>query len=685
MRPMGSVTIHPLISSSLIISSMLYWLPVTPTASAEQLITLGQERAQAQTSDSSLKSKSSIKSKIGQPAPTRKSHKLIKKSQTPTASLVEVPASSPTSTEKTGSQSLTATPMAKSTDSTLLAPTSTTTSSSTVTSTSLLGAVSPSLSQTSLTPTASVSTGVAATGSTTSRGGSAGGKSLQRLSDALPGLTQILAPAPTTPTISRTPATLAFSAVQNGTSPASQTVTISNIGTGTLSWTATPSVAWLTLNGSSTASGTNSGSFSAGVNASGLSVGTYNGSIAIAASGATNTPQAIAVSLTVTTAPTPTIGLSTSTVSFTGIQGGSNPPSQNLTITNTGAGTLSWTMAESAPWLTLSALSGTGNGTVALSVNTAGMTAGSYSTPITVNGTGATNTPQTVVVNLTISAPQIPTISLSPASLSFNATQGGSNPAGQPVTITNSGTGTLSWAVSTTASWLSLSPLSGTAPSSFTVTTNIAGLAAGTYSSTITVTGTGATNTPQSIPVTLTIAAAPSTTLTVSPTNLTFTATQGAANPANQSFTVTSNTSWTVTTNGSWLSVGSTSGSNNGTVTVSVNTATATVGTNTGTITITGNGITRTITVTLSLSSAGSSSAVLTWNASTSTDVATYRIYQSNTSGVYGAPIATVPAGTLTFTAGALQVGSTYYFVVTAVDSFNNESQRSNEVTKSIF
>src|SRR5512143_862119 len=61
------------------------------------------------------------------------------------------------------------------------------------------------------------------------------------------------------------------------------------------------------------------------------------------------------------------------------------------------------------------------------------------------------------------------TISVSPTGLAFSATQGGSNPAAQTVSISNSGTGTLDCSVSTTAGWLSLSPVSGTAPASFTV------------------------------------------------------------------------------------------------------------------------------------------------------------------------------------------------------------------------
>jgi fibronectin type 3 domain-containing protein len=75
----------------------------------------------------------------------------------------------------------------------------------------------------------------------------------------------------------------------------------------------------------------------------------------------------------------------------------------------------------------------------------------------------------------------------------------------------------------------------------------------------------------------------------------------------------------------------------------------------------------------------------LTWTPNTDSDLASYRVYQSTTQGVYGAPIATVPAGTASHTATGLQVGNTYYFRITAVDSASNESQPSNEVNKSIF
>jgi hypothetical protein len=110
-----------------------------------------------------------------------------------------------------------------------------------------------------------------------------------------------------------------------------------------------------------------------------------------------------------------------------------------------------------------------------------------------------------VIYNATAGAPASPTIGASPASFSFTATAGGANPANQTLNITNTGGGTLNWTASDNATWLSVSPVSGTAPSSVAVSVNISGLAAGTYNGSITISATGATNTPVTVPVTLTV------------------------------------------------------------------------------------------------------------------------------------------------------------------------------------
>ncbi|HKQ72361.1 MAG TPA: S8 family serine peptidase [Blastocatellia bacterium] len=110
-----------------------------------------------------------------------------------------------------------------------------------------------------------------------------------------------------------------------------------------------------------------------------------------------------------------------------------------------------------------------------------------------------------VIYNGTSAPPTQPTIGVSPASLSFTATAGGSNPANQTISVTNTGGGTLNFTASDDAPWLTVSPASGTAPSTLTASVDITGLAAGTFNGTITISATGATNSPVSVPVTLTV------------------------------------------------------------------------------------------------------------------------------------------------------------------------------------
>jgi subtilase family protein/BACON domain-containing protein len=110
-----------------------------------------------------------------------------------------------------------------------------------------------------------------------------------------------------------------------------------------------------------------------------------------------------------------------------------------------------------------------------------------------------------VIYNATAGGSATPTIGVNPTSLSFTATAGGSNPANQTVSITNTGAGTLNFTASENGSWLTISPTSGTAPSTLTASVNTSGLAAGTYNATITISSTGATNSPVSVPVTLTV------------------------------------------------------------------------------------------------------------------------------------------------------------------------------------
>ena len=63
----------------------------------------------------------------------------------------------------------------------------------------------------------------------------------------------------------------------------------------------------------------------------------------------------------------------------------------------------------------------------------------------------------------------------------------------------------MDWTASESASWLSVSPASGTNGGTVTVTPSITGLGAGTYTTDVTVASAGATGSPKTVAVTFTV------------------------------------------------------------------------------------------------------------------------------------------------------------------------------------
>lgn len=73
-------------------------------------------------------------------------------------------------------------------------------------------------------------------------------------------------------------------------------------------------------------------------------------------------------------------------------------------------------------------------------------------------------------------------------------------------------------------------------------------------------------------------------------------------------------------------------------------------------------------------------SVTLSWNASTSSSITGYRVYRSTVSGSDFSPL-TSAISALSYTDSTVADGTTYYYVVTAVDSAGVESPYSNQVT----
>jgi hypothetical protein len=101
------------------------------------------------------------------------------------------------------------------------------------------------------------------------------------------------------------------------------------------------------------------------------------------------------------------LGVSPSSLTYSCVSGGSNPASQTVAVSATNGTLDNWSATKIQSWLTLSPSSGSAAGNITASVNCAGQSAGAFADTITVASTtsGIANSPQTVSVVLTVSAP----------------------------------------------------------------------------------------------------------------------------------------------------------------------------------------------------------------------------------------------------------------------------------------
>jgi uncharacterized protein (TIGR03437 family) len=389
------------------------------------------------------------------------------------------------------------------------------------------------------------------------------------------------------PLLTTNPASLAFSYTVGGTVPGSQMVTVGSNGTsqftGVSAVTSTP---WLSVSQSGTTTPLTLTVSLVSAQLSGLPVGLNNGTITITAAGAGNSPLKYTVALTVLAQPT--LSVSPSSFTFNGTVGGANPANQTLNV-NGANGTIGFTAVanSSGTWLSVTPASGSTNASLQVSVNTTGLAANTYNGSITVTSTttGTTGGPFIIPVTLVMSNNSL---NSTPTSLTFTYTLGGSAPAAQTLNVGSAIAG-LSFTAAPGASWVAVTPTSGTTPQSVSVSIVTAGLTAQTYNSSIVISAAGVT--PLTVPVKLTVNAEPS--LLVTPTTLSFTYLTGGAAPTGQTVAVSTSSgastpfsvSAVTATGGPWLQV-PTGGTAPGSFLASIVTTGLTAGTYTGTITV---------------------------------------------------------------------------------------------------
>jgi hypothetical protein len=203
------------------------------------------------------------------------------------------------------------------------------------------------------------------------------------------------------------------------------------------------------------------------------------------------------------------IAVSPSSLSFTVT--GSNTTSAAKTLVVTAGAPTQFSVAISVntggnPWLSVSPQGQlTTNKTLTVQVSSGTLAAGTYNGSIRIASNGTTTT---IPVAMVVQALRAPTLSVSPSSLTFNATAGGTAPPVQSLSVTASGSTSFSATangVSGATTWLQISPSGGNLATNATirVTANQGSLAAATYSGSILLLSNGVTT---SVPVSLVVA-----------------------------------------------------------------------------------------------------------------------------------------------------------------------------------
>ncbi|MCS7025251.1 MAG: hypothetical protein NZV14_10655 [Bryobacteraceae bacterium] len=317
-----------------------------------------------------------------------------------------------------------------------------------------------------------------------------------------------------------------------------------------------------------------------------LAPGQYNGVITVTPAASSVPPVNVPVTLTIGTTGTgsggsqaaaPAVSVSPNNLSFQS-QGGAIPASQVFTLTAPVGSSYQLTplYASGAGWLAATPSSGTTSATttpITVSVNPAGLAAGTYSAAIQVQISN--QLPQVVLVTFAVGSS--PAFTISPNVVNFNFQPGQTAPANQTFTITASQPG-VAWVAFLLpiagGAWLNLPVNNGTATPSSQVSVGvnasvIQSLQPGIYSTLIAISLTIQSQ-PQYVLVTLQVGVSGGGTgagtgaqgVTFSPASLTFNVVPGQNFPQPQQVTINAPQAFDITatastdSGGTWLAVG---------------------------------------------------------------------------------------------------------------------------------
>ena len=285
-------------------------------------------------------------------------------------------------------------------------------------------------------------------------------------------------------------------------------------------------------------------------------------------------------------------------LAFSAVAGDPNPPDQYLAVTAPASSpTLAWqtsiTTTGNLNWLSAIPISGSGDGTISVTVDATGLVSGTYHGFVTVFDPAQLTDRATADVLLQVTEP---TLQVSPNALEFTVMQGDPSPSPQQLAVTIQPISpTLMWTTEVTTTdgvnWLAVAPTSSSGDDVLNVTADPTFLAAGTYHGQVKVYEMAKPTDRVTATVTLNVLAPPPPpTLQLLPGVITFTAILSEPAPLQQLIVsvppVSPTLSWTTnvtTTDGmNWLNVLPLTGSGDSALSVIVDPTDLPVGTYTG-------------------------------------------------------------------------------------------------------
>ena len=248
-------------------------------------------------------------------------------------------------------------------------------------------------------------------------------------------------------------------------------LTLKNTGNGSLEYAVTSSDDWLVPAKTSGLIVT-AESFSVSVVRGGLATGTYNGTLTFMFDGGSvNVPVKMIVEPA-------TMAVSTEKLLFT-----ADETTLSFDITTTGTNPLEWYIKEDIAWLSCSPATGkmtNSSASVVATVNRDGLEDGTYKEVLVVSSKDEKVGDKAIVVEMMVHKNKL---QVTPSALDF-----GANETTLPLTLRNTGTGTLKYTVKSSNEWLLPSKTSGTITSTDNINAVVsrAGLAVASYSGTLT-------------------------------------------------------------------------------------------------------------------------------------------------------------------------------------------------------